>query len=98
VTGAACPWLAGRGLRLTYVITDPMLTPMRMVKTQVYLREEELAALHRVARRQRRPVAELVRDAVRAKWLRTPTTGPVALWEGPFAGSSADHDAAFDEP
>jgi hypothetical protein len=71
---------------------------MRMVKTQVYLREEELTALHRVARRQKRPVAELVREAVRAKWLRVAPSGPVALWDGPFDGSSRDHDAAFDEP
>jgi hypothetical protein len=71
---------------------------MRMVKTQVYLREEELTALHRVARRQKRPVAELVREAVRAKWLRSSPQGPVALWDGPFDGNSADHDAAFDEP
>jgi hypothetical protein len=71
---------------------------MRMVKTQVYLREEELAALHRVAKKQKRPVAELVREAVRAKWLRPALAGPVALWDGPFGGSSMDHDAAFDEP
>ena len=70
---------------------------MRMVKTQVYLREEELTALHRMARRQKRPVAELVREAVRAKWLRGAPRGPVALWEGPFEGCSTDHDAAFDE-
>ena len=70
---------------------------MRMVKTQVYLQEEELAELHRLARKQKRPVAELVREAVRAKWLRPAANGPVALWAGPFAGCSADHDAAFDD-
>lgn len=35
----------------------PMLTPM--VKTQVYLPEDELKALHRVARRSKRSVADL---------------------------------------
>jgi hypothetical protein len=69
-----------------------------MVKTQVYLPKAELQALHRVAKREKRAVAELVRDAVRTKWLREPPNGPVALWEGPFAGSSVDHDTAFDEP
>ncbi|MSP63674.1 MAG: hypothetical protein EXR72_25680 [Myxococcales bacterium] len=71
---------------------------MSMVKTQVYLPREELKALHRVARERRRRVADLVREAVRSVWLRPVATGPVALWDGPFAGSSADHDAAFDEP
>jgi hypothetical protein len=71
---------------------------MSMVKTQVYLPKQDLAALHRVARRERRPVAALVREAVRATWLREPPTGPVALWEGPFNGTSTDHDSAFDEP
>ncbi len=69
-----------------------------MVKTQVYLPEEELAELHRIARRKKRPLADLVREAIRAMWLRPATHGPVALWDGPFRGSSADHDAAFDEP
>ncbi|HEY4158941.1 MAG TPA: CopG family transcriptional regulator [Polyangiaceae bacterium] len=69
-----------------------------MVKTQVYLPKDELAALHRVAKTRRRPVAELVRAAIRDTYLRTPVVGPVALWDGPFLGSSADHDSAFDEP
>jgi len=70
-----------------------------MVKTQVYLPAEELRALHRLARRSKRPVADLVREAVRAVWLRgTPAEGPVALWRGPFRGSSVEHEAAFDEP
>jgi hypothetical protein len=68
-----------------------------MVKTQVYLPKRELVALHRVAKREKRPVADLVRDAVRAKWLRDAPAGPVAIWDGPFAGSSVDHDAAFDD-
>lgn len=72
------------------------MTPM--IKTQVYLPEEELAALHRIARARKRPVAELIREAIREKYLRPVGGGPVALWSGPFEGSSADHDAAFDEP
>ncbi|MHB8873109.1 MAG: ribbon-helix-helix domain-containing protein [Myxococcaceae bacterium] len=71
---------------------------MRMVKTQVYLPDEELKALHRLARQRKRPVADLVREAIRATWLRAGASGPVGLWTGPFGGSSADHDAAFDEP
>jgi hypothetical protein len=70
---------------------------MAMVKTQVYLPAAELRALHAVARRQKRPVADLVREAVRRVWLHENPSGPIALWDGPFAGSSADHDAAFDE-
>jgi hypothetical protein len=69
-----------------------------MVKTQVYLQEAELAALHRLAKAKRRPVAALVREAIREKYLRDHAVGPVAIWTGPFAGSSTDHDAAFDEP
>jgi hypothetical protein len=69
-----------------------------MRKTQVYLPADELAALHKIARKRKRRVAEMVREAVRAVWLRPVDAGPVNLWDGPFAGSSADHDAAFDEP
>jgi hypothetical protein len=69
-----------------------------MVKTQVYLPEAELAALHRLAKAKKRPVAELVREAIREKYLRPPAAGPVAIWTGPFSGSSSDHDSAFDEP
>lgn len=74
-----------------------ILTPMAMTKTQVYLPKADLLALHRVAREQKRPVAELIRVAVRERWLRDPAQGPVGLWDGPFRGSSSDHDAAFDE-
>jgi hypothetical protein len=69
-----------------------------MVKTQVYLPEAELRALHRVAKAKGQPVAELVREAIRDKYLRGPIAGPVAIWKGPIAGSSSDHDSAFDEP
>lgn len=69
-----------------------------MVKTQVYLREDELKALHRTAKRSGRPVAALVREAVRRVWLRPPTSGPVALWDGPPARTSVEHDTIYDEP
>lgn len=72
------------------------MTPM--TKTQVYLRDEELAALHDVARRSGRSVADLVRDAVRRVWLRPETNGPVALWDGVPARTSVEHDLIYDEP
>lgn len=72
------------------------MTPMSMVKTQVYLPAEELRALHREARRQQRRVAELVREAVRQVWLRSDADGPVAIIPGPLSRCSAEHDSAFD--
>jgi hypothetical protein len=69
-----------------------------MVKTQVYLRDEELAALHGVAARSGRSVADLVREAIRRVWLRPETDGPVALWDGPPARTSVDHDHIYDAP
>ena len=72
------------------------MTPM--TKTQVYLREEELDALHEAARRSGSSVAELVREAVRQVWLRPQSQGPVALWEGESRRTSLDHDAIYDEP
>lgn len=70
-----------------------------MVKTQVYLRAEELAALHRVAGRSGRSVADLIREAIRRAWLRPPASeGPVALWDGAPAHTSVDHDRIYDEP
>lgn len=72
------------------------MTPM--TKTQVYLRQEELDALHAVAGRSGRSVADLVREAVRRVWLRDETRGPVAVWDGPVVRSSADHDHMYDRP
>lgn len=69
-----------------------------MTKTQVYLREEELEALHEAARRIGRSVAELVREAVRQVWLRPPSQGPVALWDSEPRRTALDHDAIYDEP
>ena len=81
---------------MTYVTGGAIMT--HMVKTQVYLREEELAALHRVAERANRSVAALVRDAIRRVWLRPDSAGPVALWDGVPGRTSAEHDAIYDEP
>lgn len=72
------------------------MTPM--IKTQVYLRDEELAALHSAARRTGRSMADLVRDAVRQVWLRPASDGPVALWDGEARRASIDHDSIYDEP
>ncbi len=75
---------------------------MSMTKTQISFPPAELAELHRVAKVTGRAVADLVREAVRTRWLSPRPggqgPGPVALWTGPFAGSSSDHDSAFDEP
>jgi hypothetical protein len=71
------------------------MTPM--VKTQVYFREEELNALHGVARRSRRSVAGLVREAVQRVWLRPKGEGPVGLWDGEPRATSVDHDSIYDE-
>ena len=72
------------------------MTPM--TKTQVYLHEEELSALHAVARRTGRSMADLVREAVRRVWLRPESDGLVALWDGEPRRTSDDHDSIYDEP
>ncbi len=69
-----------------------------MVKTQVYLRDEELAALHRAAKRAGRPVAALVRDAIRRTWFLPAAAGPVDLWDGTPGRTSVEHDVIYDEP
>jgi hypothetical protein len=68
-----------------------------MEKTQVYLRAEELQALHRAAKRAGRPVAALVRDAIRRTWVRPDTGGPVAIWDGTPGRTSIEHDVIYDE-
>ncbi len=68
-----------------------------MVKTQVYLPEEELEALRRAARRSGRSVADLVREAIRRVWLRPSADGPVALWDGTPSRTSIEHDVIYDE-
>jgi hypothetical protein len=82
------------------------MTPVPMKKTQVYFRAQDLQALHRVAKARKRPVAELIREAVREKWLgrpgrdRRPGLSLIGLFEGPLPKgfASDDHDAAFEEP
>jgi hypothetical protein len=67
-----------------------------MTKTQVYLGPEELEALHQVADRAGRSVADLIREAIRRVWLRPTDRGPVALWDGTPQRSSVDHDSIYD--
>lgn len=69
-----------------------------MTKTQVYLRKEELEALHAAAKRSNRSVADLIRESIRTVWLRPDAEGPVAVWDGPVMRSSVDHDHIYDEP
>jgi hypothetical protein len=69
-----------------------------MVKTQVYLRKEELDALRKAAARSGRSVAELVRDAIRQVVLKPQTAGPVAIWDGEPRLTSVEHDSIYDEP
>jgi hypothetical protein len=68
-----------------------------MVKTQVYLREEELKALRKAAARSGRSVAALVRDAVRKVVLMPPADGPVAIWDGEPKRTSVEHDSVYDD-
>ena len=78
------------------VTSDITLTPM--TKTQVYLPDEELTALHKVAKRTGQSTAQLIREAIRDAWLRPTPGGPVALWSGKPRRGSFEHDAIYDEP
>ena len=69
-----------------------------MDKIQVYLRKEELDALRKAAARSGRSVADLVREAIRKVVLKTPATGPVAIWDGDPRRTSIEHDSVHDEP
>jgi hypothetical protein len=68
-----------------------------MVRTQVYLREEELDALREIAARSGRSVAEVVRAAIRKVVLNPQASGPVALWDGEPRRTSIQHDSIYDE-
>ena len=81
---------------LTGVMFTCNMTPM--VKTQVYLGPEELEALHRVARRSERSIADLIREAIRRVWLRPAREGPVGLWNEEPERTSVDHDTIYDNP
>ncbi|OFW30272.1 MAG: hypothetical protein A3H97_09310 [Acidobacteria bacterium RIFCSPLOWO2_02_FULL_65_29] len=72
------------------------MTPV--IKTQVYLGDEELEALHRVAERSNRSVADLIREAIRRVWIRPSQEGPVGIWDGEPRRTSIDHDSIYDEP
>lgn len=78
-----------------YVTGATRLTYME--KTQVYLRKEELDAVRSVAARSGRSVAEVIRDAIRKVVLKSPTAGPVAIWDGEPKRSSLEHDSVYDE-
>jgi hypothetical protein len=67
-----------------------------MKKTQVHFTEADLAALHKVAKRTKRPVAQLVREAVQEVWLRPSADRPDALWRGPIERTSVEHDTICD--
>jgi hypothetical protein len=68
-----------------------------MVKTQVYLRKEELNALREIAARSGRSVADLVREAIRKVVLKPQASGPVALWDGEPRRTSIEHDRIYDD-
>ena len=80
---------------MTGVNLGPNLT--YMVKTQVYLRQEELDALRETAARSGCSVAQLIRNAIRMVVLKPQTTGPVAIWDGEPKRTSIEHDSIYDE-
>ena len=69
-----------------------------MVKTQIYLPEDDLKALRETAQRSGRSMADLVREAIRQVWLRPDpvSEGPVALWDGIPSRTSIEHDEIYD--
>jgi len=83
-------------VKLTYVSNSSKVT--YMIKTQVYLRKEELDALRMAAARSGRSVAALVREAIRKIVLKPQPAGPVAIWDGEPKRVSIEHDSVHDEP
>lgn len=69
-----------------------------MKKTQVYLRQEELDALHAAAERSGRSVADLIREAIRKVVLKPESEGPVGIWDGEPRRTSVEHDTVHDDP
>jgi len=73
-----------------------------MTKTQVYIEEADLAALHQLSERTGKSVAALIREAIRSTWLQPRPEaghqGPVSLWNGPLRRTSSEHDSIYDEP
>ena len=80
---------------MTYVSHSSKVT--YMIKTQVYLRKEELDALRMAAARSGRSVAALVREAIRKIVLKPQAAGPVAIWDGEPKRTSIEHDSVHDE-
>ena len=74
-------------------------TMTHMIKTQIYLPEDDLKALRETARRSGRSMPDLVREAIRQVWLRPDSisAGPVALWDGMLPRTSVEHDAIYDD-
>ena len=68
-----------------------------MTKIQVYLPDGAAKALRRLAKKRKRSVADLAREALERVWLREPAAGPVGLFHGLSRGSSTDHDWVFDQ-
>jgi Ribbon-helix-helix protein, copG family len=83
-------------VKLTYVSNSSKVT--YMIKTQIYLRKEELDALRMAAARSGRSVAALVREAIRKIVLKPQPAGPVAIWDGEPKRASIEHDSVHDEP
>ena len=81
---------------MTGVIGVDTMTPV--IKTQIYFPDDDLHALHRMAKRTGKSVAALVREAVRQVWIRPTPIGPVGIWDGASKRGSADHDSIYDEP
>ena len=81
-------------VEFTYVKSSSKVT--HMVKTQVYLRKEELDALRMAAARSGRSVAELIRGAIRKTLLKPQAAGPVAIWDGEPKRTSIEHDSVHD--
>jgi hypothetical protein len=68
-----------------------------MVRTQVYLRKEELDALRMAAARSGCSVPELVRDAIRKIVLKPQAASPVAIWDREPKRTSIEHDGVHDK-
>lgn len=88
--------MRGHGGAISWTCVTSRRKLTYMIKTQVYLPEEDLRALREVAKRSGRSVADLVREAVRRVWLPPPSAGPVALWDGMPARTSLEHDTVYD--
>jgi hypothetical protein len=87
-----------RALVDSLTCVNSRLKVTHVTKTQVYLPEEDLEALHAISERTGRSLADLIRQAIRDTWLRPEAKGPVGLWAGPVRQTSVSHDSIYDEP